>query len=149
MPIKKHEPEAVALPKGYKPSEKEEYMNPLQLEYFHQKLLAWRRELVADSRDTLKSLVEETADTYGAAGDEVDRANDEALKQLELRTRDRERKLIKKIDEALERIANGEYGYSEISGEPIGLKRLEAKPTAGMTMEEQKEHEAREKLYGS
>ncbi|MDR1477140.1 MAG: RNA polymerase-binding protein DksA [Rickettsiales bacterium] len=149
MPEKKKvkTPEPVVLPKGYRLSEKDEYMNPLQLEYFRLKLLKWRKELVDDSRDTLRSLVEETADTYGTSGDDVDRANDEALKQLELRTRDRERKLIKKIDEALERIDVGDYGYSEISGEPIGLKRLEAKPTAEMTMEEQKEHEAREKLY--
>jgi DnaK suppressor protein len=150
MPTSRKQAEAaMELPKGYKPSEKEEYMNPAQLEYFRRKLLSWRGELVEDSKDTLKAIVEETANTYGSAGDEVDRANDEALKQLELRTRDRERKLIRKIDEALDRIASGDYGYSEISGEPIGLKRLEAKPTAEMTMEEQKEHEAREKLYSS
>ena len=121
MPVKKIEPGTAVLPKGYKPSEKEEYMGPMHLEYFRRKLLDWRGELVEDSKDTLKAIIEETADTYGSAGDEVDRANDEALKQLELRTRDRERKLIKKIDEALERIEKGEYGYSEISGEPIGL----------------------------
>ncbi|MDR2098879.1 MAG: RNA polymerase-binding protein DksA [Rickettsiales bacterium] len=139
----------IELPKGYKPSEKEEYMNPLQLEYFRQKLLKWKEDLLRESEDTLASIVEETADTYGTAGDEVDRANDEAIKQLELRTRERERKLITKIDEALSRIEDGSFGYCEINGGPIGLKRLEAKPTATMSVEAQEEHEAQEKMYNN
>ena len=137
----------ITLPKGYKPTLKEEYMNPFQLEYFRQKLAAWKNDLIAASEGTLASIVEATADTYDSAGDDVDRANDEAAKQLELRTRDRDRKVISKIDEALARIADKTYGYSEISGEPIGLKRLEARPVATMTLEEQEEHEAHEKLF--
>jgi DnaK suppressor protein len=139
----------IELPKGYRPSEKEEYMNPVQVEYFRRKLLKWKEELVKESEGTLQAIVEETADTYGTAGDDVDRANDEAIKQLELRTRDRERKLISKIDSALARIEDGSFGYCEITGEPIGLKRLEAKPTATMSVAAQEEHEAREKMYNN
>ena len=141
------EKERVELPKGYKPTEKEKYMNPMQLEYFRRKLLAWRAELLKESADTLADIKQGTADTYGSAGDDVDRANDEAAKQLELRVRDRERKVIGKIDEALGRIDDGTYGYCEITGEPIGLKRLEAKPTATMSVEAQEEHEAMEKQF--
>lgn len=139
----------IILPEGYKPSEDEEYMNPMQLEYFRQKLLKWKEELLAGSESTLKSLNEETNDTYSSAGDEVDRANDEALKQLELRARDRERKLISKIDSALKRIEDGTFGYCEITDEPIGLKRLEARPVATMSVEAQEEHETKEKLYNN
>jgi DnaK suppressor protein len=124
-------------------------MNPMQLEYFRQKLLNWKDELLQESQETLKILTEETSDTYSAAGDEVDRANDEALKQLELRARDRERKLIQKIDAALKRIEDGSYGYCEITDEPIGLKRLEARPVATMSVEAQEEHENKEKLYNN
>jgi DnaK suppressor protein len=139
--------ERIELPKGYRPTLKEKYMNPLQMEYFRQRLLVWKSELLKDSADTLKDLVLETADTYGSVGDDVDRANDEAAKQLELRARDRDRKVIAKIDDALARIDDGSYGYSDISGDPIGIKRLEARPVATMTLEEQEEHEAREKLF--
>ncbi|MDR1008943.1 MAG: RNA polymerase-binding protein DksA [Rickettsiales bacterium] len=137
----------IDLPKGYKPSKKEEYMNPMQLEYFRRKLLAWKADLMKESEDTLKEIVEETADTYGSAGDDVDRANDEAIKQLELRARDRERKLIAQIDAALLRIQDGTFGYCEITGEPIGLARLEARPVAKLSVEAQEEHENREKIY--
>ncbi len=139
----------IELPPGYVPSEDEEYMNPMQLEYFRQKLLNWKEELLHGSEETLKILTEETSDTYSAAGDEVDRANDEALKQLELRARDRERKLISKIDAALKRIDDGTFGYCEITDEPIGLKRLEARPVATMSVEAQEEHETKEKLYNN
>ena len=141
------EKDKVELPKNYKPTVGEDYMNPMQLEYFRRKLLIWKTELLQDSADTLAEIKQGTADTYGSAGDDVDRANDEAAKQLELRVRDRERKVIGKIDEALVRIADGSYGYCEITGEPIGIKRLEAKPTATMTVEAQEEHEAREKQF--
>ncbi len=143
------EKKRITLPEGYKPTEDEEYMNPLQLEYFRQKLLKWKDELLQGSEETLKTLNEETTDTYSSAGDEVDRANDEALKQLELRARDRERKLIAKIDAALKRIDDGTFGYCEITDEPIGLKRLEARPVATMSVEAQEEHETKEKLYNN
>ena len=143
------EKKRITLPEGYKPTEDEEYMNPLQLEYFRQKLLKWKDELLQGSEETLKTLNEETTDTYSSAGDEVDRANDEALKQLELRARDRERKLIAKIDAALKRIDDGTFGYCEITDEQIGLKRLEARPVATMSVEAQEEHETKEKLYNN
>ena len=139
----------VKLPPNYKPSEDEEYMNPMQLEYFKQKLLKWKDELLQGSEETLKNLTEETGDSYSSSGDEVDRANDEALKQLELRARDRESKLIAKIDAALKRIENGTFGYCEITDEPIGIKRLEARPVATMSVEAQEEHETKEKLYNA
>lgn len=140
---------SIELPPNYKPSEDEEYMNPMQLEYFKRKLLKWKEELLQGSEETLKTLTEETGDTYSSSGDEVDRANDEALKQLELRARDRERKLITKIDAALKRIEDGTFGYCEITDEPIGLKRLEARPVATMSVEAQEEHETKEKLYNN
>jgi DnaK suppressor protein len=122
-------------------------MNPRQLEYFRQKLLAWREEIERESEETLRDLVEQTSDTYGSSGDDADLANDEAGKQVDLHTRDRARKVLVQIDAALQRIQDGTYGYSEISGEPIGLARLEARPIVRRTIEEQEEHEAREKLY--
>lgn len=139
----------IVLPDNYKPSEKEEYMNPMQLAYFKKKLLDWKNELIQGSQNTIQTLVEETTDTYSIAGDDVDRANDEALKQLELRAKDRERKLINKIDAALKRIEDGTFGYCEITDEPIGLKRLEARPVATMTVEAQEEHETKEKMYNN
>ena len=139
----------IVLPDNYKPSEKEEYMNPMQLAYFKKKLLDWKNELIQGSQNTIQTLVEETTDTYSIAGDDVDRANDEALKQLELRAKDRERKLINKIDAALKRIEDGTFGYCEITDEPIGLKRLEARPIATMTVEAQEEHETKEKMYNN
>ncbi len=131
---------SVKLPKAYKPSSKEPYMNPTQLEYFRLKLLAWRAELLEESQQTINHLRE---DSHGV-GDEVDRANSESETSLELRTRDRYRKLLGKIDSALQRIEDGSYGYCEVSGEEIGLRRLEARPIASMTVEAQERHERTE-----
>lgn len=135
---------AVILPPDYKPSENEEYMNELQLEYFRQKLVNWKKSLLAQSKDTLDELV-----TQGGLNqpDQNDRASLETDKALELRTRDRARKLISKINEALQRIEDGEYGYCEDTGEPIGLARLEARPIATLSIEAQERHERMEKTY--
>ena len=137
----------IVLPDGYRPSEDEEYMCPRQLAYFRKKLIDWKAELIAGSEDTMNALAGDG--TVSTSGDDIDRANDEALKQLELRTRDRERKVIAKIDAALKRIDDGSFGYCEITDEPIGLKRLEARPIATMTVEAQEEHERNEKLYNN
>jgi DnaK suppressor protein len=115
-------------------------MNASQLAYFRRKLLAWRVELLEESQQTINHLRE---DRHGV-GDEVDRANSESETSLELRTRDRYRKLLGKIDAALQRIEDGSYGYCEMSGEEIGLKRLEARPIASMTVEAQERHERTE-----
>ena len=135
---------AVILPPDYKPSENEEYMNELQLEYFRQKLVNWKKSLLAQSKDILDELV-----TQGGLNqpDQNDRASLETDKALELRTRDRARKLISKINEALQRIEDGEYGYCEDTGEPIGLARLEARPIATLSIEAQERHERMEKTY--
>ncbi|MCZ4280496.1 RNA polymerase-binding protein DksA [Kiloniella laminariae] len=133
----------IPLPHDYRPSEDEEFMNSTMLEYFKQKLLAWREELLAESSATLQSLQNETLQEPDLA----DRASSETERALELRTRDRERKLIGKIDEALRRIDENEYGYCEISGEPINIKRLEARPIATMTLEAQEQHERMEKVH--
>jgi DnaK suppressor protein len=135
---------AVKLPKGYKPSDKEEYMSPKQLEYFRQKLLAWRAELVEESRETISNLRDEVRDV----GDEAERATRETENSLELRTRDRYRKLIKKIDQALSRLDDGEYGYCEETGEEIGLARLEARPIATLCLDAQERWELRQKQMG-
>lgn len=132
-----------ALPKGYKPTEKEEYMNPQQLEYFRQKLLAWREELLAESQETINNLKEEN----WREPDLSDRASLETEAAVELRTRNRYLKLIGKIDAALNRIEEGEYGYCEETGDPIGIKRLEARPVATMTIEAQERHERNEKQF--
>ncbi len=137
---------SVTLPAGYKPSAKEEYMNDLQLEYFKRKLIAWKEELLEESEGTLEQLKENTEDA--AASDMADRASDEIDKTLELRTRDRARKLISKIDSAIKRIDEKDYGYCEETGEPIGLKRLEARPVATLTIEAQEHHEKLEKTLG-
>ncbi len=126
-----------ALPEGYRPSEDEPYMSPRMVEYFRQKLLAWRAELVAESSETLQNL----QDGGVQEPDITDRASIETDRALELRTRDRERKLISKIDAALERIRKGEYGYCEETGEPIGVRRLEARPVATLSVEAQERHE--------
>lgn len=133
----------VQLPKGYKPSANEEFMNDMQKEYFRQRLLAWREELLKDSEETLNNL----KDGGMTVPDISDRASAEADKALELRTRDRMRKVISKIDAALERIEDGTYGYCEETGEPIGLERLIARPIATMTIEAQERHERMEKTY--
>lgn len=133
----------VELPKGYKPSEKEPYMNDKQLEYFRQKLQSWRAELLAESQQTMEHLKEEN----WHEPDIADRASLETEASVELHTRNRYLKLISKIDSALRRIEEGEYGYSEESGDEIGIKRLEARPTATLTVEEQERHEKMEKQY--
>ncbi len=134
---------AVALPENYKPTEKEEYMNEKQLEYFKQKLLSWRQELLTESQETIDHLKEEN----WHEPDIADRASLETEAGVELRTRNRYLKLISKIDQALKRIEQGEYGYCEETGEPIGIKRLEARPIASMTIEAQERHEKMEKQY--
>ncbi|OOC09105.1 MULTISPECIES: RNA polymerase-binding protein DksA [Thioalkalivibrio] len=121
----------------YRPSEDEPYMNPRQLDYFRRKLEAWRAELIAESEETLEHLRTET----WQEPDPSDRATHEADAGVELRTRDRERKLLTKIDEALARIERGEYGYCEETGEPIGLERLEIRPIATLSVAAQEAHE--------
>ena len=135
--------EKIILPVGYKPIEDEEYMNPLQLEFFRNKLNAWRDELLAESRETLTHLREENWNEP----DLNDRASIETETTIELRTRDRYRKLIDKIEAALERIEEGEYGYCEETGEEIGLKRLLARPVATLCIEAQELHENYEKQH--
>ncbi|MBT5497806.1 MAG: RNA polymerase-binding protein DksA [Alphaproteobacteria bacterium] len=130
-----------SLPKNYKPSEKEKFMSARQREYFQRKLLEWRAELLDESSETLKNMQEESL----AEPDMADRASLEADRSLELRTRDRQRKLISKIDEALERIDDGNYGYCEETGEPIALRRLEARPIATLSIEAQERHERMER----
>lgn len=131
------------LSPDYRPSETETFMNPMQLEYFRQKLLAWKAELLKESNETLNHLQEESL----SEPDIADRASLETDRALELRTRDRERKLISKIDEALTRIEDGTYGYCEETGEPIGIKRLEARPIATLSIEAQERHERMERTH--
>ncbi|NRB10534.1 MAG: RNA polymerase-binding protein DksA [Rickettsiaceae bacterium] len=133
----------IVLPKGYKPSEDEEYMNPLQLEYFRQKLESWREELLEESRETLNHLKEEN----WKEPDPNDRATVEIETTIELRTRDRYRKLIDKIESTIKRINQGQYGYCEETGKPIGIKRLEARPVATLCIEAQEQHETYEKTH--
>ncbi|RRQ20452.1 RNA polymerase-binding protein DksA [Guyparkeria sp. SCN-R1] len=133
---------AVELPEGYKPSEDEEYMNPMQLEYFRQKLMTWRDQLMVESDSTINHLREEN----WQEPDINDRATLESDAALELRTRDRYRKLINKIDKALKRINDGDYGFCEETGDEIGLKRLEARPIATLTIEAQERHERLERV---
>ena len=131
------------LPPDYRPLEKEPFMNPMQLEYFRQKLLRWRAELLQESNETLQHLQEESL----SEPDIADRASLETDRALELRTRDRERKLISKIDEALKRIEDGTYGYCEETAEPISLRRLEARPIATLSIEAQERHERMERTH--
>src|SRR6056297_707073 len=133
----------VFLPEDYKPAEDEPFMNERQREYFRRKLLKWKSELLAGSRETIEALQDGTR----AIPDVADRASEETDRALELRTRDRQRKLVAKIDAALRRIEDGEYGYCEKTGEPISLKRLDARPIATMTLEAQERHERREKVH--
>jgi DnaK suppressor protein len=134
----------VELPKGYKPKAKEEYMCPEHLEYFRRKLSDWKSELVEESRETISHLQQEVRDV----GDEAERATRETENSLELRTRDRYRKLINKIDKALLRIEDGDYGYCEETGEEIGLARLEARPIATLCLDAQERWEIRQKQIG-
>jgi RNA polymerase-binding transcription factor len=131
------------LPPDYRPSDEEDFMNPLQLEYFRQKLLRWRAELLAESTETLQHLKEESL----AEPDITDRASLETERSIELRTRDHERKLISKIDAALLRIEDGSYGYCEETDEPISLRRLEARPIATLSLEAQERHERMERTH--
>ena len=131
------------LPHDYKPSVDEEYMNPMQLEYFRQKLLSWRKSLLSQAEDTLEDLRQGGLNQP----DQLDRASLETDKSIDLRTKDRARKLIGKIDEALKRIEDGTYGYCEETGEPIGVERLEARPVATLSIEAQEKHERLEKTY--
>ena len=134
---------AVILPPDYVPSPDEEYMNDLQVEYFRQKLLAWKKSLLNQSQDTLEDLRQGGLNQP----DDIDRASMETDKALDLRTKDRARKLISKINDALKRIEDGTYGYCEETGEPIGLERLEARPVATLSIEAQERHERMEKAY--
>src|SRR5689334_17990951 len=131
------------LAPDYRPSEDEEFMNPLQQEYFRQKLLRWRAELLAESTETLQHLKEESL----LKPDLTDRASLETERSIELRTRDRERKLIAKIDAALSRIDSGTYGYCEETEQPIGVRRLDARPIATLSIEAQERHERMERTY--
>ena len=128
---------------GYHPSEDEPFMNERQLEYFKQKLLNWKEDILRESRETVTHLQAETENHPDLA----DRASSETDRALELRTRDRQRKLISKIDDALRRIEEGAYGYCEETGEPIGLARLSARPIATLSLEAQERHERRERVH--
>ncbi|GLK78798.1 RNA polymerase-binding protein DksA [Methylopila turkensis] len=134
---------SVELASDYRPSEDEPFMNQRQRRYFRDKLIAWKDELLRDSRETLEHLQDENQNHP----DLVDRASSETDRAIELRARDRQRKLIAKIDAALERIEDGSYGYCEETGEPISLRRLEARPIATLSIEAQERHERREKVY--
>ncbi len=134
---------SIILPPDYKPSDDEEYMCDMHIEYFRQKLENWKKSLVNQSKDTLEEL------RMGGLNqpDDVDRASLETDKSIDLRTKDRARKLINKINEAISRIEDGTYGYCEETGEPIGLQRLEARPIATLSIEAQERHERMEKTY--
>lgn len=128
---------------GYRPADDEPFMNPVQKEYFRKKLLRWRDDILRDSQETIKTMQSETE----RLADLADRASTETDRALELRTRDRQRKLIAKIDAALQRIEDDTYGYCEDTGDPISLSRLEARPIATLSVEAQERHERREKSY--
>ena len=134
---------ATRLPKDYSPSEKEPFMNAKQKEFFKRKLLAWRSDIIQETKETLNNLQKEVVNF----SDLADRASSETDRSLELRARDRQRKLISKIDEALSRIDDGSYGYCEETGESIGLKRLIARPIATLSIDSQERHERKEKVY--
>ena len=129
------------LPKNYKPTQKEKFMNAKMKEYFRQKLVSWKKDLLKESSQTLNTLQNENE----AKPDITDRASEEIDRSFELRTRDRERKLINKIDAALQRIDDGSYGYCDETGDPISIKRLEARPVATLSLEAQEMHEKAEK----
>lgn len=133
----------VFLSEGYTPAEDEPFMNDKQVEYFRRKLLNWKAELLAGSRDTIETMKGGTRNIP----DVTDRASEETDRALELRTRDRARKLVNKIEAALRRIDEGEFGYCSVTGEPISLKRLDARPIATMSLEAQEKHERREKVH--
>lgn len=135
------ETSSTILPPDYRPSEKEKFMNPVMLEYFRQKLLRWRAELLDESVETIKEMQEDNLQKPDIA----DRASAETDHALELRTRDRERKLISKINGALEKIDENTYGFCEETGEPISIARLEARPIASLSLEAQERHERKER----
>jgi DnaK suppressor protein len=128
---------------AYRPSDDEPFMSPRQRDYFRQKLERWKEDILRESRETLENLQEESQNHP----DMADRASSESDRALELRTRDRQRKLIAKIDAALKRIEDGTYGFCEETGDPIGLARLDARPIATLSLEAQESHERREKVY--
>jgi DnaK suppressor protein len=134
---------SLVLDQDYRPSDNEPFMNERQVEYFRRKLMAWKDDILKESKETIGHLQDENH----ILPDIADRASSETDRSLELRTRDRQRKLISKIDAALKRIADGSYGYCEESGEPIGLKRLDARPIATLSIEAQERHEKRERVY--
>ena len=133
----------VLLPDGYNPGDEETFLSPQQLEYFRRKLLSWKADLLVETRETLEGLQGTTRNIPDVA----DRASEETDRSLELRTRDRQRKLVTKIDAALQRIAEGDYGYCEVTGEPISIKRLDARPIATLSLEAQERHERKEKVH--
>lgn len=133
----------VEIDDDYRPSDEEPFMNERQREYFKKKLLAWKEEILRESRETLNHLQEESQNHPDLA----DRASSETDRAIELRARDRQRKLIAKIDAAIKRIEDGTYGYCEETGEPISLKRLDARPIATLSIEAQERHERRERVY--
>jgi DnaK suppressor protein len=128
---------------GYRPAENEPFMNPRQQEYFRNKLLAWKQSILEESRGTIEDMQEGTRNIPDVA----DRASEETDRALELRTRDRQRKVISKIDSALRRIEDGTYGFCDETGEPISLKRLDARPIATLSLEAQERHERKEKVH--
>lgn len=133
----------MSLDDGYRPTSKEKFMNARQQEYFHKRLDDWKQEILRDSKETIQNLQEDS----GNHPDLADRASSESERSLELRARDRQRKLIVKIDEAIRRIEEGTYGYCEETGEPISVGRLDARPIATLSIEAQERHERREKVY--
>ena len=133
----------IKISSKYRPSEKEKFMSAKQREFFRRRLLGWRDELVRDAQGTIQNLQEDD----GQAPDIADRATTESERSIELRARDRQRKLVAKIDAALGRIEDGSYGFCDDTGEPIGLKRLEARPIATLSIEAQERHERRERVY--
>jgi DnaK suppressor protein len=133
----------IELPEGYRPTEDEEFMNTRQKEYFRRKLLAWKEEIIRESKSTISNLQED----MGALPDLADRASTETDRSLELRARDRQRKLINKIEAALRRIDEDTYGYCEETGEPISLARLDARPVATLSIEAQERHERSERVH--
>jgi len=135
MPVEKVKP--------YRPTDKEPFMNDRQREYFRQKLVAWKEDILREAKETLQHLQDENQNHP----DFADRASSETDRAIELRARDRQRKLIAKIDDALSRIEDGTYGYCEDTGEPISIKRLEARPIATLSIESQERHERRERVY--
>jgi DnaK suppressor protein len=133
----------ISLAPDYKPSDSEPFMNERQREYFRNKLLAWKEEILKEAKETLVTLQSESENHPDIA----DRASSETDRAIELRARDRQRKLISKIDSALSRIEDGSYGYCEETGEPISLKRLEARPIATLSLEAQERHERNERVF--